>query len=451
MNACLQTSTASHVFIGFKQNNHFQNRIVTTPRLPDSFTLEILSDRNSSSERFSSFDESKAEKQIRLYDPETGHTWGYVVIDNTVRGPGLGGIRMASDLSLLEVSRLARAMTLKNSTACLPLGGGKSGLAVDPDFFKTKPDHKIKLIRLFADALFRIENYISAPDMGTNENDVQRIYDFFSEKLETSIHMRGGTGRPPENGGIPIDDWGLTAHGLFNAAKTMQTLDRGFPIKNARVVIQGYGNVGSWIATKLHRAGAVIVGASDIHCALWNPAGLDVEDLNHVRKNPLGLKEYSCPVDRRFGPDKLDWLLEAPCDILVPAARPDCINAKNADRIDCKMILQGANNPSNKMTEYYLQNRRNILSLSDFIVNVGGVIGCAVELKMTGNPVYKNKLLKHGTQLYLEELIANTVEKNVIEVNKRLTGQKQKDVTFRDEALRLAEERLCPQFKEEWL
>ena len=147
----------------------------------------------------------------------------------------------------------------------------------------------------------------------------------------------------------------------------------------------------------------------------------------------------------------MDRLLEAPCEILVPAARPDCINAKNADRIDCKMILQGANTPSNKMTEYYLQNQRNILSLSDFIVNVGGVIGCAVELKMTGDLNFKDKMVKKGAQIYLEELIANTVSKNVTEVHNRMTGQKQKNVIFRDEALNLAEERLCSQSKEEWL
>jgi glutamate dehydrogenase (NAD(P)+) len=424
---------------------------VTTLRLPDSFAVEILSDSISIPERFSNSDAYKPEKKIRLSDPETEQTWGYVVIDNTVRGPGLGGIRMAPDLTLLEVSRLARAMTLKNSAACLPLGGGKSGLAVDPVFFQAHPRLKRNLIDLFANSLFRIENYISAPDMGTNEKDVQQIYELFSEKLGTPVHMKGGAGRPPEKGGIPIDEWGLTAHGLFSAAETMQNLDRGFPIKNARVVIQGYGNVGSCIATKLHHAGAVIVGASDIHCALWNKTGLDIEELNRVRKNSFGLTEYSHPVDRRFEPDKLDWLLEAPCEILVPAARPDCINAKNADRIDCRMILQGANTPSNKMTEYYLQNRRNILSLSDFIVNVGGVIGCAVELKMTGNPEYKNKLFEQGSQPYLEKLIANTVAKNVTEVHKRMIGQKQKDVTFRDEALRLAEERLCSDSEEEWL
>jgi len=115
------------------------------------------------------------------------------------------------------------------------------------------------------------------------------------------------------------------------------------------------------------------------------------------------------------------------------------------------MILQGANTPSNKMTEYYLQNRRNILSLSDFIVNVGGVIGCAVELKMTGDLDFKDKMLNKGPQIYLEELIANTVSKNVAEVHNRMTAQKGKNIIFRDEALNLAEERLCSQTREEWL
>ena len=211
---------------------------LTTLKLPSVLDLEFLPDEKSPSERFSSSDENKPEQKIRLSDPETGKTWGFVVIDNTVRGPGLGGIRMAPDLTLLEVSRLARAMTLKNSAACLPLGGGKSGLTVDPVYFNSHPEIKKNLISLFADALFRIDGYISAPDMGTNEIDVQQIYERFSEKLGTFNHMRGGAGRPPEKGGIPIDDWGLTAHGLFAAAKTMQTLELGFPIKNARVVIQ---------------------------------------------------------------------------------------------------------------------------------------------------------------------------------------------------------------------
>lgn len=422
---------------------------MTASELPNQFVLEILPEKSTSG-RFSECDEFPPEQRIRLNDPKTGRTWGFVVVDNTLRGPGLGGIRMASDLTLLEVSRLARAMTLKNSVACLPFGGGKSGLVVDPLYFQAQPNLKRDLIGLFAEALFKINTYIPAPDMGTNETDIQQIYESFSEKLGTENHLRGGAGRPPEKGGIPIDEWGLTAHGLFAAAKTLEQQEGGFPIKNARVVIQGYGNVGSWTATKLHRAGAVIVGASDIHAALWNPKGLNVEELNRIRKAPQGLQNYSEPVGRRFPKKQLDWMLEAPCDILVPAARPDCITAKNADRIQCRMILQGANAPVNKMTEYYLQNRKNIRSLSDFIVNVGGVIGCAVELKMTADPTYRQNVLTKGPRLYLEELIEKTITRNITKIYKRLAGQKQKDILFKEEALRLAEERLQSPKNEQW-
>lgn len=422
---------------------------MTAIELPNQFVLEILPEKSTSG-RFSECDEYPPDRRIRLNDPKTAKTWGFVVVDNTLRGPGLGGIRMAPDVTLMEVSRLARAMTLKNSAACLPFGGGKSGLAVDPLFLQAQPNLKKDLIGLFAEALFKINTYISAPDMGTNETDIQQIYESFSEKLGTENHLRGGAGRPPEKGGIPIDEWGLTAHGLFAAAKTMEQQEGGFPVKNARVVIQGYGNVGSWTATKLHRAGAVIVGASDIHAALWNPKGLNVEELNRIRKAPQGLQNYSEPVGRRLPKKQLDWMLEAPCDILVPAARPDCITAKNADRIQCRMILQGANAPVNKMTEYYLQNRRNIRSLSDFIVNVGGVIGCAVELKMTADPTYRQNVLKKGPRGYLEELIEKTVSRNITEIHKRLARQKQKDIIFKEEAIKLAEERLQSPKNEQW-
>ena len=423
---------------------------MTALDLPNQFDLEILSEKLTSG-RFSVDDENSPEQRICLKDPKTGKTWGFVVIDNTRRGPGLGGIRMAPGVTLMEVSRLARAMTLKNSAACLPFGGGKSGLNVDPLVFLAEPNLKRDLIGLFAEALFKIKTYIPAPDMGTNEDDIQQIYEYFSEKLGTENHTRGGAGRPPDKGGIPIDEWGLTAHGLFAAAKAMEQQVGGFPINNARVVIQGYGNVGSCTATKLHQAGALIVGASDINAALWNPDGLNVKALNRIRKTPQGLQSYSEPVARRFSNKHLDWLLEAPCDILVPAARPDTITAKNADRIQCRMILQGANAPVNKMTEYYLENRRKIRSLSDFIVNVGGVIGCAIELKMTEDPTFKQNILTKGPREYLEKLIENTVSGNVREIHKRLAEQKLKDIIFREEALRLAEERLHSTTGETWL
>ena len=106
---------------------------------------------------------------FRVVDPATRKTWGFVVVDDTRRGPGLGGIRMAVDVTLGEVRRLARAMTLKNSAANLPFGGGKAGIVCDPVMMTLNPGMKRDLVGIFAEALFSVEQYIPAPDMGTDE------------------------------------------------------------------------------------------------------------------------------------------------------------------------------------------------------------------------------------------------------------------------------------------
>lgn len=418
-------------------------------KLPKSLTAEILPTRDSSN-RFNSADENNAEQKIRFIDSSSGEVCGYLVVDDTRRGPGVGGIRIAPDLRLEEMSRLAYAMTLKNSAACMPFGGGKSGLVADPCLLANEPQLKSDLIALFAEALFPFENYISAPDMGTHEHDIQQIYDFNSSKLGTTTHMRGGAGRETGQGGIPIDDWALTAHGLVTALKTLEELDSGIRVKDSHIVIQGYGNVGAPVAEKLHSKGALIVGVSDIHAGLWEPSGLDMDQLNIARNTEGGLSRYKGKTEKRFNANQIDWLLEAPCDILVPSARPDAITARNADRIQCKLILQGANAPVNKMTEYYLSNRRGILSLSDFIINSGGIIGCGVEITMTADNDYKKKVQAEGIRQYTENLITKTISRNVSEIYTRLKETDSTDIIFREEGLKLAQERLQNP-EEHWL
>jgi glutamate dehydrogenase (NAD(P)+) len=412
--------------------------------LPKSLTAELLPNEQNR-DRFTINSVAQQEANYQIIDPETNRVWGYVCIDNTQRGPGLGGIRMTPNIRLNEVSRLARAMTLKNSAACLPYGGGKAGLIANDSRLYNDPELKSLLIDKFSDALFKLDNYLPAPDMGTDERDIQIIYNNHSEKLSLVTHNRGGVGRPVECGGIPIDDWGLTAHGLFSAALTLEDILDKFKIKNSKIVIQGFGNVGCPTAIKLKEKGALIVGASDINGGLWHSGGLDIEELSKIRKQSGGLSNYSKPIEKKFGTDKVDWLLEAPCDILIPAARPDAITAKNIDRIDCRLILQGANTPSSKPVEYYLKHRRNILSLTDFIVNTGGVIGCAVEQKMLRDKKYSMKVQQKDARTYTENLIFDTVAKNVKDVFSRMA----KDSIFRDAAIDLAMERLNTQ--EFWL
>ena len=397
------------------------------------------------SNRFSINYEDSQEANYEVIETETNKVWGYVSVDNTNRGPGLGGIRLVQNISGNEIKRLARVMTLKNSAACLPYGGGKSGLLLNEQITNINPILKKDLMKMFGEALFDLKNYVPAADMGTDENDIQTIYEHHAKILQKSNHDRGGAGRPAENGGVPIDEWELTAHGLYAAAQTLEYLLDDFKLQNSKFIIQGFGNVGCPIALKLVQKGAIIIGASDINSALWDPEGLDINELCRIRKLNGGLSLYSKSVEKTFGPEKLDWILEAPCDILIPAARPDAITSKNIDRIDCRIILQGANSPSSKPVEYYLTHRRNILSLTDFIVNAGGVIGCAVERRMSKSAAYGNKVKANGTRFYTEKLIFDTISKNMQEIFKRM----KENYFFRDVATDLAYERLNSQ--EIWL
>ena len=414
--------------------------------LPKSLKVVSLPTKNQT-DRFSTASDLVAEDSYKIIDPDNQSIWGFISIDNTQRGPGLGGIRMVQNLSLNEIMRLARVMTLKNSAACLPYGGAKAGIILNSSELVDNSSYRDEVFERLADCLFELPAYAPAPDMGTNEKDIQIIHNNHSRKLGVEKHSQGGAGRPLENGGIPIDDWELTAHGLFSAAKALESMDEQLNLSGTKFVVQGFGNVGAPTAIKLHELGAVLVGASDINVALWNPDGLDPYALNKVRKEQGGLTNYPLEVSKKFSSDKLDWLLEAPCDILIPSARPDAITARNADRIQCRYILQGANTPSSKPVEYYLHHHRNILSLTDFIVNAGGVIGCAVERNLIVDDSYAEKVKHVGLRNYVESLIDKTITKNVCDTYSRM--QNDRDTIFRDSAWELALERLNA--KEVWL
>jgi glutamate dehydrogenase (NAD(P)+) len=414
--------------------------------LPRSLRAVSLPEKNQG-DRFSTASELVAKGSYKIIDPDNQSTWGYISIDNTQRGPGLGGVRMVQNLSLNEIKRLARVMTLKNSAACLPYGGAKAGIILKSSELVENSLYRSECIEKLADCLFELPIYAPAPDMGTSEKDIQIIHNNHSRKLGAEKHSQGGAGRPQVNGGVPIDDWELTAHGLFSAAKALESIDERLNLSGAKFVVQGFGNVGAPTAIKLQELGAILVGASDINIALWNPNGLDPFALNKVRKEQGGLTNYSLEVSKKFSPDKLDWLLEAPCDILIPSARPDAITARNSDRIQCRYILQGANTPSSKPVEYYLHHHRNILSLTDFIVNAGGVIGCAVERNLIVDYSYAEKVKRVGLRSYVENLIDKTITKNVCDTYSRM--QNNRDTIFRDSAWELALERIDTQ--EIWL
>ncbi|MCQ1537351.1 Glu/Leu/Phe/Val dehydrogenase [Methanosarcina sp. KYL-1] len=297
-------------------------------------------------------------KIIHVYEPSVDLK-AVLVVDNVSRGPAIGGVRMAPDVSTEECFRLARAMTLKNAAADLPYGGGKIVMYGDP---RMPQEKKSKMLRALASALRYTDEYIFAPDMGTDEVCMACIKDEIGRVV----------GLPCEVGGIPLDEIGATGWGLVHATEAaLKYCD--FELKGARVVVQGFGAVGKNAARFLAERGAVIVGVADSRGTVHSPEGLDVETLSMLKREGKSVLEYP-------GAEKLDReaIIAIPCDIWIPAARPDVINENNVHLLNTKLVVEGANIPVTEGAEKILYEA-GVLYVPDFIANAGGVICAASE------------------------------------------------------------------------
>lgn len=297
-------------------------------------------------------------KIIHVHQPGAGLK-AVLVVDNVAKGPAIGGMRMATDVTTGECVRLARAMTMKNAAAGLPHGGGKIVIQGDPRMPKAD---KAELLRCLASALRTEEDYVFAPDMGTDEECMAWIRDEVGRVVAL----------PRELGGIPLDEIGATGWGLSHAAEVAASF-AGFELEGARVVVQGFGAVGRNAARFLADKGAVLVGTCDTRGSIHNPDGLDVAAL--VALKDAGQSVADHPHGTRGDPDAV---IDIPCDIWIPAARPDVINDDNVERLDTRLFLQGANIPATAGAEARLYDK-GILYVPDFIANAGGVICAAME------------------------------------------------------------------------
>jgi glutamate dehydrogenase/leucine dehydrogenase len=348
-------------------------------------------------------DEYGPEKVVYVYEPRCGLR-GIVVIDNTAAGPAIGGIRMASDLTTSEVFRLARAMTWKNALAGLPHGGGKSGILADPS-----APNKEALIRQFARGIEALVGYIPGPDIGTDEVAMAWVRDEIGRSVGLSKVL----------GGIPLDQIGATGFGLAVCAEVAQDFC-DLRLDGAKVVVQGYGNVGSHCARYLAERGAVLVGASDVDGTVFDPDGIDIEELVVVKHETGRVTDY--PRGQKLAREAF---VDMPCDILVPAARPDALTEANVDRLSCKMVLQGANIAVTPAADRIL-HQRGILSVPDFVANAGGVICASVEYH-------------GGTQRRAFEAIDEKIRENTRAVLERAKSREEMPATA---ALALARQRV---------
>jgi glutamate dehydrogenase (NAD(P)+) len=297
-------------------------------------------------------------KVIHVHEPGLGLE-AALVVDNVARGPSIGGLRMATDVSTEECFRLARAMTMKNAAAGLRHGGGKSVLWGDPRLPRAR---KEPLIRAFAHALRHEADYIFGPDMGTDETCMAWVHDEIGRAV----------GLPAALGGIPLDELGATGWGLFHAAD-VAARHLGLALEGARVVIQGFGAVGRHAARFLATRGAVLVAASDSKGAIVAEHGIDVAALARLKGDGRPVGDF--PDGRRVDRESV---LDVGCDIFIPAARPDVVREDNVGRLKTKLVLQGANIPFTAGAEKIL-HERGVLVIPDFIANAGGVICAAME------------------------------------------------------------------------
>ena len=291
---------------------------------------------------------------------------GYRVQYSSARGPAKGGIRYHPNVTLDEVTALAFWMTWKCAVVDLPFGGGKGGVTCDPRVLS--PGELERLTRRYAADLIEIigpDKDVPAPDVNTNPQTMAWVMDTVSMHLRA--HTPGVVTGKPLNVGGSRGRVEATGRGVMIAIEA--ALEKmGKSIAGNKVVVQGFGNVGSISAKLLSEAGATVIGISDVSGGYFNPKGIDVAAaMAHVARNPSRTLEG-------FAADRIgnNELLELECDILVPAALENQLTEKNAAKIKAHLIAEGANGPTTDEADRML-SEGGVTIIPDILANAGGV------------------------------------------------------------------------------
>lgn len=291
---------------------------------------------------------------------------GYRVQHNQTLGPYKGGIRYHPEVDMGEVAALAMTMTWKCGLAELPFGGAKGGIAVDPA--KLSEGELERLTRRYTAEILPIigpNKDIPAPDLGTNPQVMAWIMDTYSMTQGYTVPSVV-TGKPVLIGG----SLGREEATGFGVAYVTEDALKKFKkySENVKVVIQGFGNVGTYTALKLHDLGIKVIAVGDVKGGIYNPDGLPVEKLVHIIRNKGFVTDHK-------GGEKVtnEELLALECDVLIPAALGRVINKDNAHSLKCGMVVEGANNPTTAEGDDILAER-GITVVPDILANAGGLI-----------------------------------------------------------------------------
>jgi glutamate dehydrogenase (NAD(P)+) len=318
----------------------------------------------------SSYREMAVQVPVRRDDGSLLVLQGYRVQHNGARGPYKGGIRYHPEADLDEVRALASLMTWKTALLDVPFGGAKGGITVDPTILSTRELET--MTRRFTLAISHVlgeRRDIPAPDVGTNAQVMAWMMDAYSSRYGYS--PASVTGKPLDLGGAPGRE-AATGRGIvfvLEAAAAHWELD----LSALTVAIQGFGNVGSWVARELHDRGVRVIAVSDVQGGIHNAKGLDVPAL-------VALSGQHRSVTEASGNEAITnaELLELECDVLVPAALGEAIHQGNAAALRAGMVVEGANHPVTPEADAIL-NDRGVRVIPDVLANAGGVTGSYFE------------------------------------------------------------------------
>ena len=296
---------------------------------------------------------------------------GYRVQHSVARGPGKGGIRYAPDVSLDEVRALASWMTWKCAVVNIPFGGAKGGVICDPK--EMSQGELERLTRRYTASLIEFigpEKDVPAPDMNTNEQTMAWIMDTYSMHMGQTV-TSVVTGKPVNIGG---SRGRREATGRGVSIVTDQAMKHlNMDPATTTVIVQGFGNVGSYSAKLLWEKGYRIIGIGEYDGALYNRNGLDISELMEYKAKNGTIHGYrdAEAVDQ-------NELLTMPCDVLIPAATENVITSANAGKLQCRVLVEGANGPTTTLADDILE-AKGVFVVPDILANAGGVTASYFE------------------------------------------------------------------------
>lgn len=290
---------------------------------------------------------------------------GYRVQHSIARGPAKGGIRYAPDVTLDEVRALASWMTWKCAVVNLPYGGGKGGVICNPSIMSEIELERVT--RRYTAAIIDIigpEKDVPAPDMNTNERTMAWIMDTYSmHRRETTTAVV--TGKPLNLGGSRGRTEATGRGCLFVSKEALKKFQ--IPPTKARVVVQGFGNVGGMAARLMAKEGIKVIAVIETDGAVYNENGLDIEGLLKHKRSTGSILDF--PESTNLTSMEALFL---DCDVLLPAAKENVITQETAPKINCKILCEGANGPTTALADAILRER-DVFVIPDILANAGGV------------------------------------------------------------------------------